>query len=360
MTTRFPLLCSLPLLVCGSAAAQSFNVDLGTNTTYPLPAPTYGAAASQPGPWVNGGTTSPVAALTDINGVVTAAALTFSVTGTGINANTYGLTGDDQMLLCDLIDMAGNCTFTFTNLQAGDYALYTYAWASDNNMAITLVTPGPGAAEGPQPVGGTWTGAHVQGITYALHHFANVPANGSIAITTSVQTTFDSINGFQLVHGSGGPPANAYCFGDGTGTACPCGNNGAVGNGCASSVNPAGGNLAATGAASIANDTFSLNGSGMPNSSALYFQGTTQTAGGAGTAFGDGLRCASGSIIRLGTKTNVGGSSSYPGGSTPVSVKGNNAAGNVRTYQCWYRNAAAFCNQDTFNLTNGITTTWAP
>jgi len=47
------------------------------------------------------------------------------------------------------------------------------------------------------------------------------------------------------------------------------------------------------------------NGSQMTNSSALYFQGTTQMAGGAGIAFGDGLRCAGGSIVRLGTKTNA-------------------------------------------------------
>jgi hypothetical protein len=77
--------------------------------------------------------------------------------------------------------------------------------------------------------------------------------------------------------------------------------------------------------------------------------------------FGDGLRCVSGSILRLGAKSNVGGGSSYPaGGDVPISVKGVNAAGNVRQYQCWYRNAAPFCTPSTFNLTNGIETTWTP
>src|SRR6185436_15891764 len=162
------------------------------------------------------------------------------------------------------------------------------------------------------------------------HHFNNVAAGGSVSFTFSVVMTFDSVNGFQIVHTPNSPPATPYCFGDGTGTACPCGNTGAAGNGCASSVNAAGGNLAATGTASIANDTFSLNGSGMPNASALYFQGTTQVAAGAGAMFGDGLRCAGGTIVRLGTKTNVGGASSYPGGGTAISVKGNNVASNVR------------------------------
>jgi hypothetical protein len=127
-------------------------------------------------------------------------------------------------------------------------------------------------------------------------------------------------------------------------------------------VNAAGAHLAGSGVASISNDTLSLDGSGMTNSSALYFQGTTQVAAGAGGVFGDGLRCAGGSVIRLGTKINTNGSSSYPGsgGSLPISVKGADAAGNTRTYQCWYRNAAAFCNPETFNLTNGGQTTWTP
>jgi len=153
----------------------------------------------------------------------------------------------------------------------------------------------------------------------------------------------------------------AFCFGDGSGTACPCGNTGALGNGCASSVNANGANLSVSGTASITGDTFALIGTGMPNSSALYFQGTTQAGGGAGTVFGDGKRCAAGSIIRLGTKTNSGGTSTYPvGADQSISIRGANAAGNVRTYQCWYRNAAAFCTVDTFNLTNGRQVTWAP
>ena len=96
----------------------------------------------------------------------------------------------------------------------------------------------------------------------------------------------------------------------------------------------------------------------MPNSSALYFQGTTQTS----SLFGDGERCAGGSVIRLGTKTNVGGSSFYPApGDLSISVHGADVVGSVRTYQCWYRNAdPTFCTPATFNLTNGVQETWTP
>ncbi len=151
----------------------------------------------------------------------------------------------------------------------------------------------------------------------------------------------------------------AFCFGDGSGTACPCANAGTAGNGCANSVNAAGANLAATGVASLTEDSVSLRGSGMPNSAALYFQGTTQGGAGLGTVFGDGLRCAAGSVVRLGTATNAAGGSAYPFGAFPsVSVKGLITAPGTRTYQVWYRNAAAFCTASTFNLSNGVSIVW--
>ena len=41
-------------------------------------------------------------------------------------------------------------------------------------------------------------------------------------------------------------------------------------------------------------------------------------------------------------------------------VRGGVTAGNVRRYQVWYRNSAAFCTPATFNLTNGLSVTWQP
>ena len=99
----------------------------------------------------------------------------------------------------------------------------------------------------------------------------------------------------------------------------------------------------------------------MPNGSALYFQGTAALNGGAGTVFGDGLRCAGGSVTRIATRTNVFGSSLYPGlADVSISVRGACTPGAFRTYQVWYRNAAAFCTASTFNLTNGVSVTWLP
>ncbi len=54
----------------------------------------------------------------------------------------------------------------------------------------------------------------------------------------------------------------------------------------------------------------------------------------ASCATGDGLRCAGGSVIRLGTKTNAGNASSYPvGRDIPVSVRGQiPSGGSVRSH----------------------------
>jgi len=150
----------------------------------------------------------------------------------------------------------------------------------------------------------------------------------------------------------------SFCPGDGSGTQCPCGNNGTAGHGCANSINPAGALLAATGNPSVSNDTVTLTGSGIQATApGLFFQGTTSLA--PGVVFGDGLRCAGGTIIRLASHTASGGIVSYPvGADQPIHIKGAVNVGDTRYYQLWYRNAGAFCTSATFNLTNGIQIVW--
>ncbi len=194
--------------------------------------------------------------------------------------------------------------------------------------------------------GATWIGLRVQ--ASSSPNFPNILDNG---LTTRLSIDVS------LTTGSG------YCFGDGSGIACPCGNASAVGadQGCLSSLGT-GGTLRADGPASVSNDGLTLRGTLMPNASALYFQGTATLGSGAGAVFGDGFRCAAGTVIRLGTKVNVAGSSQYPApGDLAVSVRGLvPAPGGQRYYQIWYRNAAAFCTSSTFNLSNGWSIAWAP
>ncbi|MBI5361873.1 MAG: M36 family metallopeptidase [Planctomycetes bacterium] len=155
-------------------------------------------------------------------------------------------------------------------------------------------------------------------------------------------------------------PVGAFCAGDGTlATACPCGNNGTAGRGCANSVNAAGAVLAASGTTNP--DTMVLTASGMPLTvSAIFLQGSTIAS--SGIVFGDGVRCVDGTLVRLGTKTNVGGASQYPDVGDPLlSVRGGVTPGSgvSRAYQTYYRNSAAgFCPPETFNVTNGWALVW--
>ncbi len=162
--------------------------------------------------------------------------------------------------------------------------------------------------------------------------------------------------------GTRGLPVRIVCPGDGSGTACPCGNNGAANSGCANSVVSSGARLGAFGIAATLADSLLLVGVDMPpNSSCLYFQGTALSSGGSGTVFGDGLRCATGTVVRLAIALNNStGQSLYPGAGDPhVSVKGLVPTnGGTRSYQVWYRNAASFCTGSTFNLTNALEVDW--
>lgn len=163
-----------------------------------------------------------------------------------------------------------------------------------------------------------------------------------------------------------GDIGTVVCAGDGVAphTACPCGNSSpqADGAGCLNSFG-VGGRLRASGVASLSADTVTITVGGLPASNVLFFQGTAQQNGGNGAPFGDGLRCAGGTTVRLKTYLATGASggatSSYPqAGDQPLSVRGGVTAPGMRTYQAWYRNAAGFCTPDTFNLSNGLALTW--
>ncbi|MBL8863307.1 MAG: hypothetical protein JNK02_15025 [Planctomycetes bacterium] len=363
-----------PLLLAGNAAAQDFNLDVGAQQSAPLPSASYGAAAARPGQWFGLGTTAQIpVTLTDITGAVTTAVVQ-PLGGFGdFYVNNPAWLGDDGLLMKDAADVGGAwqgapggaITWNFSGLQPGDYAVYTYALAPDFPGTYRTRVDVVGGTGGPQVLTGNWSGSpHVLGVSYARHDVTVGPA-GTLTVVTDdpgvPSNNLGTVNGFQLVY-TPGAVGTSFCLGDGSATACPCGNASAPGSGagCLNSLGT-GATLGATGAASLAADSVLLAGAGMPNSSALYFQGGSQQNGGLGSVFGDGLRCAGGSIIRLATKVNAGGASTYPGAGDPsVSVRGLVGAPGTRTYQVWYRNAASFCTPSTFNLSNGLELAWAP
>jgi|GEM_PF-2825684 len=156
--------------------------------------------------------------------------------------------------------------------------------------------------------------------------------------------------------------AGAFCFG--TPGACPCSNPGGGGAGCRNS-HGRGGELSATGVASVLADTLTLRHEGLrPGTPMLFFQGEGAENGGFGIPFGDGLLCASGPTIRLATRIAPAQTAllgfGVPG-DLPISVRGDvPGPGTTRFYQVWYREPENACSAGPFSTSNGLEIAWAP
>jgi hypothetical protein len=159
---------------------------------------------------------------------------------------------------------------------------------------------------------------------------------------------------------NGGTP---YCFGDGSGASCPCGNNSAVGaqQGCAHSA-AGGASLTGSGTTSVSNDSLVLTVSNLQlpagnSGTVLFFQGTTQV----NVPFNDGLRCVGGSQVRLSPKSYMGTSSTYPqAGDQSVSVRGGiPVTGGAYNYQVWFRSFPSVCGTHS-GLSSGLSVVWTP
>jgi hypothetical protein len=250
---------------------------------------------------------------------------------------------DDQAFAVDL-DALGN--------------VYVAGWAQDPTPGFDAFEYAPNGAliahgRAPAPPSGNAI-AHglavgAGGRAYVVGNMTNFPQTGGDAVTAA----------FDL-----GPPVESVCFGDGTGSLCPCGNASPAGAnaGCTNSIGVSG-TLSADGAAHIGTDTLVIHATGLPDGPGLYFQGSSLLGGGAGIAFGDGLLCVSGAIVRLGVVFAANHASDYPGGATPlpISIAGSCTPGDARSYQVWYRDAAGtFCTSAFFNLTSALSVTWIP
>lgn len=150
--------------------------------------------------------------------------------------------------------------------------------------------------------------------------------------------------------------SGAYCFGDGIGEPCPCGNTGGAGVGCANSTT-AGALLSASGTADTGADTFVLSASGLPAGvTAVFFQGTGPSVGGGiGLPFDDGLRCVAGGIIRL--ELTAADASGNVSSTVSLSAAGAVGSGESRSYQCWYRDQTGPCTLGS-NTSNAWLETW--
>jgi hypothetical protein len=169
--------------------------------------------------------------------------------------------------------------------------------------------------------------------------------------------------------GAPGGPMISFCSPGASGIlSCPC-NNPAVfpGTGCDNSSSTGGAMLMAAGNASLTIDTvvFSTMDE-KPTATSILLQGDSATSG---AAFGQGVRCAAGTLKRLYTKTAVGGAIAAPqAGDAPVSIQSALLGdmitpGTHRYYQVYYRDPTVLggcAATSTFNATQAQDVTWNP
>jgi len=187
------LLLPTAVITLGSSLfAQAVNLDIGQANG--CPSLGHGGAAGQTGLW-NRMTGSGICALKDNRGAPTSVQVSSSVQHNFNFASNNPLTwGDDELLLDAGHD--GALTLNFTGLAPGEYLVHTYAWAPDNISYFTDVYVS-GSLDSPQSVGGgTWTGAHVLGETYALHR--KTVTDGTLQIVCTVGNLYATVNGVQL------------------------------------------------------------------------------------------------------------------------------------------------------------------
>lgn len=154
------------------------------------------------------------------------------------------------------------------------------------------------------------------------------------------------------------PTMTLYCFGDGSGTPCPCANPGGTGAGCANSTG-LGARLSPWASPSIGIGGFGLVvNRGVPHQPGLFFQGTNQTNAGNGAVFGDGLRCAGAGVVRL--QVRIADANGYSHTTTNIPSAGSVAPGDTRFYQVWYRDPSLSPCGSGLNWTNGLGVTWLP
>jgi len=249
----------------------------------------------------------------------------------------------------------------------GDFTVNTFTHTLKYNISFSGLTSGEILAHvhGPAPVGMNGP------IIFSLP--LGSPISGSFATTAAQEGDLLSSNTYDNIHTQnfgGGEirdqmvPSPAvgtpFCFGDGSGSPCPCGNSGSAGHGCDNSSATGGAQLSATGHVSPDNVVLIATGE-KPTATTIFLMGTSQVAP---LIFGDGLRCVGGSLKRLISKNAAGGAVAYPEGAEP-SITTRAAAlgspitpGQHRFFMTYYRDPdPTFCPNPpggTFNGSNAV------
>lgn len=382
------------LLLATSAGAQSriFGLNLPSNELYQTTTADFVAEYTMVGP-----TPNPIRALDfDADALVlwgidnttreygTIATTTGVFTPLGTIGGTDGLTGltaavDGETWYVSTFDsVVGESSLYVGDITTGSFSLvgvicqetiidiaidsldrlYGYAVSDDSLYSIDTLT-GVGTLLGPLGIDVTgaqgmdfdWSDdtlyATLSGSVAGADHFAKLHVtDGHAQLLESTVPIGDNMEMSVRVPAFNPFP---YCFGDGSGTPCPCGNAGAPTAGCANGSFPSGARLSAQGPWYAVGLKIEH---GVPNQPVLFFEGKLALNGGDGFSFGDGLRCAGSGIVRLRTQAFDANGFVMLNGS--VQDNGGGASAELRTYQGWYRDPVSGPCGSGFNLTNGV------
>jgi len=327
-----------------------------------------GAGSVIPASGSGGGGTAPDIALPPTPATSTAAVgvAATSIDSIVIDGLSHTWIGDIQMTLSDpagvehLIVMRPGSTGTSAG-SSGDFTGGTYTFVESGGVG-PLPTSGdaaPGTYDQSFDTGNgfTWASGTLGINNTPLSGIAGPAGNWTLTIYDWAGGDSGSFTGWTLNGQSAptGPNTGApYCFGDGTGAACPCAAVGSAGAGCPNSVG-GGALIAGSGDADTANDSFGLAVSGAPvGVFGVFFQGTTQVA----LPFGEGILCINPIARYAPAPTDSSGGASLAGGGAGGTIGGNAGPGVTMNYSFWYRDTANTCAAAGFNFTNGWSVTW--
>ena len=235
--------------------------------------------------------------------------------------------------------------------------------ADCNDNCPTLANPGQedcdtnGLGDVCEIAGGFQTDCDLNGIPDNCDPDCNSNGNTD-ACDITAGTSFDlNLNGVpdecEAINGV------RYCFGDGSGVACPCGNASLPGEGCANSTGRGGLLYNAGGTSVFLDNAAPLAIQLKANKPSMFITGGAQMNGGLGAVLFDGLLCVAPPIRRY-TPQVVS-----PTGTAvltqPVFNAGNvMLPGSTWHFQVWYRdNPTSPCSTNA-NLSNGLSITFTP
>jgi len=339
----------------GTIVNSTFDITSGFEASYPVPSSPMDATGygTNPRPyavtWFTGSTSDHDTFMATMRGTTVDFA---------INFNQYDGSDRSEDQIYPEVDTDG-AHFAITYLESYNHS------ASDYDAYVGSVVSTPGqiqVIEGHQNFDFTSLRTDVARVTGTYSPFIH-PYDTQFGMTWNRTASYDQTDGTVLA-GVYAMPSDikSYCGGDGNYGNCPCANNGGFpASGCPNSASPQGASLGSSGFNFVSTDSLSLTAAGMPaTATCLFFQGTAAAA--PGTHLAGGLRCAGGTLIRLGAKVASGGSATYPqGGDLSISVRGQVPAwGGYRYYQAWYRDPHSTCSAGTYNLTDGLSVLWIP